>query len=41
MVYFGEFLKIKASGQTVLPDRSVFKGQKLMKNAKIQIQHFE
>ena len=35
MVYFGEFLKIKASGQTVLPDRSVLIGQKLLENAKI------
>ena len=30
MVHFGEFLK------TVLPDRSVLIGQKLVENAKIQ-----
>ena len=37
MVYFGEFfLKHKACGQTVLPDRSVLIGQKLVENAKIQ-----
>ena len=44
MVYFGEFLKPEASGQIVLPDRSVLKiGQKLVENAKmpkIQMRHF-
>ena len=34
MVHFGEFLK--TFGQTVLPDRSVLIGQKLVENAKIQ-----
>ena len=32
------------SGQTVLPDRSIVRGQKLLKNAKIQkskMRHFE
>ena len=33
---FGEFLKTEACGQTVLPDRSVLVGQKLVENAKIQ-----
>ena len=37
MVHFGEFLKkTEACGQTVLPDRSILIGQKLMENAKIQ-----
>ena len=31
------FGKTKAYGQTVLPDRSVLKGQKLVENAKIQM----
>ena len=35
MVNFGEFVKTW-SGQTVLPDRSLLKGQKLMKNAKLK-----
>ena len=35
MVQFGEFLK-KAYSQTVLPDRSVLLGQKLVENAKIE-----
>ena len=38
------FRKPKACGQTVLPERSVLIGQKLMKNAKIQkfkMRHFE
>ena len=35
MVYFGEFLKPEACGQTVLPERSVLIGQKLIENAKI------
>ena len=34
---FGEFLKkTKACGQTVLPDRSILKGQKMVENAKIE-----
>ena len=37
MVNFGDFLKTAACGQTVLPDRSILIGQKLMKNAKIEI----
>ena len=32
MVNFGEFLKTETCGQTVLPDRSILKGQ----NAKIE-----
>ena len=37
MVHFGEFLKkTEACGQTVLPDRSILIGQKLMESAKIQ-----
>ena len=35
-IHFGDFLKTEAYGQTVLPDRSVLKGQKLVENAKIQ-----
>ena len=35
------FLKPKACGQTVLPDRSVLIGQKMVENAKIQMGHFE
>ena len=35
MVHFGELLKSEACGQTVLPDRLVFIGQKLVENAKI------
>ena len=34
------FWKPEACGQTVLPDRSVLIGQKLLKNAKIQMRHF-
>ena len=44
IVHFGEFLKTEACGQTVLPDRSVLIGQKLVENAKIktnQMRHFE
>ena len=33
---FGEFWKPEACGQTVLPDRSILKGQKLAENTKIQ-----
>ena len=36
MFHFGEFWKRKACGQTVLPDRSVLIGQKLVENAKIK-----
>ena len=36
MVNFGEFWKPEAFGQIVLPDRSVFIGQKLVENAKIK-----
>ena len=36
MVNFGYFWKPEACGQTVLPDRSVLIGQKLVENAKIQ-----
>ena len=32
----GEFWKLEACGQIVLPDRSVLMGQKLVENAKIQ-----
>ena len=35
------FAKPEACGQTVLPDRSVLIGQKLVENAKIQMRHFE
>ena len=44
MVHFGEFLKPEACGQTVLLDRSVVIGQKLVENAKvakIKMRHFE
>ena len=37
------FLKTEACGQTVLPDRSILKGQTLMENANIkktQMRHF-
>ena len=33
---FGESLKSEACGQTVLPDRSVLIGQKMVENAKIK-----
>ena len=35
MVYFGEFLKTWVCSHTVLPDRSVLIGQKLVENVKI------
>ena len=35
VVNFGDFLKLKAYRQIVLPDRSILIGQKLMKNAKM------
>ena len=31
----------EAYGETVLPDRSVLIGQRLVENAKIQMRHFE
>ena len=34
MVHFNEFWKTEAVGQTVLPDMSLLKGQKLVENAK-------
>ena len=39
-VNLASFWKSKASGQTVLPDRSLWIGQKLVENAKIQMKHF-
>ena len=33
--------KPEARGQTTLPDRSTLIGQKLMKNAEIQIRHLK
>ena len=36
MVDFVSFWKLKVCGQTVLPDRSILIGQKLLKNANIQ-----
>ena len=39
--FWGVFRKPEACGQTVLPDRSVLIGQKLVENAKIQMGHFE
>ena len=36
MVNFASFWKSEACGQTVLPDRSVLIGQKLVENAKIK-----
>ena len=36
MVNFGEFLKSWIFGQTVLPDRSILIGQKLVENGKLQ-----
>ena len=38
MAHFGDF---QGCGQTVLPDRSILMGQKLVKNAKIQMRHIE
>ena len=34
--FSGQFLKPEAYGQTVLPDRSILIGQKLVENAKIK-----
>ena len=39
--WLASFGKPEACGQTVLPDRSIFVGQKLEDNAKIELQHFE
>ena len=36
MVNFGEFLKSEACGQTVLPEKSILIGQKLVENDKVQ-----
>ena len=36
MVNLASFWKIEACSQTVLPDRSILIGQKLVENAKIQ-----
>ena len=33
--------KPKASGQKVVPDKSILIGQKLVENAKVQMRHFE
>ena len=41
VLHFGEFLKPEACGQTVLLDRSVVIGQKLVETAKIKMRHFE
>ena len=44
MVNLASFLKTEGCSQTVLPDRSVLLGQKLVENAKlpkIQMRHFE
>ena len=35
------FWKTEACGQTVLPDRSVLIGHKLVENANIKMRHFE
>ena len=40
MVNLASFLKLEANGQTVLLDRSLLVGQKLLENAKIQMRHF-
>ena len=43
MVHFGEFLKLEACGQTLLPDRSL-KIRRMVENAKIkknQMRHLE
>ena len=36
MVKFASFWKPEACGQTLLPDKSILVGQKLMENAKIE-----
>ena len=41
MVNFWRVLENQAFGQTVLPDRSILIGQKLVENVKIQMRHFE
>ena len=43
-VYFGDYLKTGKCGQTVLPDRSILIGQKLVEKShksKIQMRHFD
>ena len=37
---FASFWKFETYGQTVLPDRLLLRGQKLVKKAKIQMRHF-
>ena len=41
MLNLASFLKTEALRQTVLPDRSILIGQKMVENAKIQMRHFE
>ena len=41
MVNLASFWKTEACGQTVLPDKSVLIGQKLVENAKNQMQYFQ
>ena len=41
MSILASFCKSEACGQRVLLDRSILVGQKLVKNAKIQMRHFE
>ena len=41
MVNLASFWKTEACGQTVLPDILVLTRQKLVENAKIQLEHFE
>ena len=36
MDHFNKFFKPETGGQTVLPDRSILIGQKLVENAKIE-----
>ena len=36
MVNFDDFLTSEAFGQTLIPDRSISKGQNLVENAKIE-----
>ena len=35
-IFSGQFLKPEAYGQTVLPEKSILTGQKLVENAKIE-----
>ena len=41
MVNLASFCKTEVCGRTVLPERSLLKGKKLIENAKIQMRHFE